>query len=101
MSAALKIVPKDTPLTQEEIDELFRDPNTRRSNWQERQDEHLMRMQNLVSLLEFQFLTATGKERVAILDLLSMYYQKINELVNSRTELFTIQSKMNNDEYSI
>jgi hypothetical protein len=103
MSAVLKIVHKDKelPLTQEQIDELFRNPNTRQSNWQERQDEHLYRMQNLVSLLEYQFITATGKERIAILELLSIYFQKINELVNPRIELIIIQSIMNYDEYNI
>jgi hypothetical protein len=104
MSAALKIVPKDSesPMTQEQIDDKFRDPSKRGvSNWQERQDEHLNRMQTLVSFLEYQFLTATGKERAALQELLSIYYQKINELVNPRTELLTIQSIINYDEFSI
>jgi hypothetical protein len=87
---ALKLIPKDCTIV--ELPE-------NRTNWQELQDDQLKDAQNLCSMLEKKFITAVGSERHSILNLLSIYYNKIQTLCSHRSDFIIVESSLNFDQF--
>jgi hypothetical protein len=91
---ALRIVPKESIITMDDVDNYLCRNISDELTWQEQRDAQFNSLLNLVYLLERQYVPAINKERILLLSLLKIYYTKIMELCHKDTRLVIYQSKL-------
>jgi hypothetical protein len=80
---------------------VISEPSEGATRWKEMRDQELFETQILCSHLEKKFITAVNQERIYLLNLLAIYYTKIQELASNNTGCERVDSVMNYDEFTI